>query len=77
MRSGMRLDSISVFLSFSGIPVTITSMMNLLATRYIKSWLGLSRSTTVAVIHHPSILIELSIICCIAVTSDCTHVRLR
>ena len=36
--------------------MTITSKMNALATCYIKSWLGLCHSTTVAVIHHPSIL---------------------
>ena len=42
--------------STSGISVSISKKLNSLATRYIKKWLGLTHSTTVAVIHHPSVL---------------------
>ena len=44
------------FHSVNRIPITITSGMKSLATRYINSSLGLCRSTTVTVIHHSSIL---------------------
>ena len=30
--------------------------MNAKATKFVKSWLGLTRSTSVAVLHHPTIL---------------------
>ena len=30
--------------------------MNATATKYIKRWLGLTRSTSVAIIHHPAVL---------------------
>ena len=30
--------------------------MNATATKYIKGWLGLTRSTSVAIIHHPAVL---------------------
>ena len=50
------IPSLHFFHSVNGIPVTITSKMNSLATCYITSWWGLCCSTTVAVIHHPLIL---------------------
>ena len=43
-------------LAVNGISVYISKKLNSLATRYIKKWLGLTRSTTVTVIHHASVL---------------------
>ena len=43
-------------LAVNGISVSISKKLNSFATRYIKKWLGLTNSTTVAVIHHPSVL---------------------
>ena len=50
------IPSLHYELSVNGTSVSVTRKLNSLATRYIKKWLGLSRSTTVAVIHHPSVL---------------------
>ena len=41
-------------LAVNDISVSISKKLNLFATRYIKKWLGLTHSNTVAVIHHPS-----------------------
>ena len=43
-------------LSVNGTTVSISKKLNSLATRYWKKWLGLFRSTTVAIIHHPAVL---------------------
>ena len=50
------IPSLHYDLAVNGISVSISKKLNSLATRYIKKWLGLTRSTTVAVIHHPSVL---------------------
>ena len=50
------IPSLHYDLAVNGILVSISKKLNSLATRYIKKWLGLTRSTTVAVIHHPSVL---------------------
>lgn len=50
------VPSLQFKLAVDGLPVTIIKKSNALASKFIKSWLGLTRSTTVAVIHHPSIL---------------------
>ena len=50
------IPSLHYELSVNGTSVSVTRKLNSLATRYIKKWLGLSRSTIVAVIHHPSVL---------------------
>ena len=50
------IPSLHYELSVNRTSVSVTRKLNSLATRYIKKWLGLSRSTTIAVIHHPSVL---------------------
>ena len=50
------IPSLHYELSVNGTTVSISRKLNLLATRYLKKWLGLCRSTTVAVIHHPAVL---------------------
>ena len=50
------IHSLHYDLAVNGISVSISKKLNSLATRYIKKWLGLTCSTTVAVIHHPSVL---------------------
>ena len=50
------IPSLHYDLAVNPLSSTTIKKMNSLATRYIKKWLGLSRSTTVAVIHHPSVL---------------------
>ena len=49
------IPSLHYDLAVNGISVSISKKLSSLATRYIKKWLGLTRSTTVAVIHHPSV----------------------
>ena len=48
--------SLNYDLAVNHISVSISKKLNSLATRYIQKWLGLTHSTTVAVIHHPSVL---------------------
>ena len=43
-------------MAVNAISVTAIKKANPVATKCIKSWLGFSRSTTVAVIHHPAVL---------------------
>ena len=50
------MPSLHYELSVNGISTSITKKLNSMATRFMKRWLGLCRSTTVAVIHHPSVL---------------------
>ena len=50
------IPSLHYDLAVNGISVSISKKLNSLATRYIKEWLSLTRSTTVTVIHHPSVL---------------------
>ena len=50
------VPSLHYELSVNGTSIYITKKLNSLATRFVKRWLGLCRSTTVAVIHHPSVL---------------------
>ena len=50
------MTSLHYELSVNGISTSITKKLNSMATRFVKSWLGLCGSTTVAVIHHPSVL---------------------
>ena len=39
-----------------GLASTSVKMANVLATKCVKSWLGLTCSTSVAVLHHPAVL---------------------
>ena len=50
------IPSLHYDLAMNGISVSISKKLNSLATRYIKKCLGLTRSTTEAIIHHPSVL---------------------
>ena len=50
------VPSLHFKLAVNAISVTAIKKANAVATKCIKSWLGLSRSTTVAVIHHPAVL---------------------
>ena len=50
------VQSIHFFLSMNNIPSTTISKMQSMGMKKIKRWLGLTRSTTVAVIHHPDML---------------------
>ena len=50
------IPSLHYDLAVNGISVSISDKLNLLATKYMKKWLGLTCSTTIAVIHHPSVL---------------------
>ena len=50
------IPSLHYELSVNGASVSISRKLNSLSTRYVKKWLGLCRSTTVAVIHHPAVL---------------------
>ena len=58
------IPSLHYDLAVNGISVSISKKLNSLATRYIKKWLGLTRSTTVNVIHHPSVLNILTLESC-------------
>ena len=49
-------QSIRFFLSVNPIPSTIISKMQAMGMKKLKRWLGLTRSTTIAVIHHPDVL---------------------
>ena len=40
----------------NNISATVIKKANALATKCIKSWLGLTRSTSAAVLHHPNII---------------------
>ena len=50
------IPSLHYDLAMNDISISISKKLNSLATRYIKKWLGLTCSTTVAVIHYPSVL---------------------
>ena len=50
------VPSIHYRLAVEGIKKTEIKKLNALATRLVKRWLGLTRSTTVTVLHHPSVL---------------------
>ena len=58
------IPSLHYDLAVNGISVSISKNLNSLATRYIKKWLGLTHSTTVAVIHHPSVFNILTLESC-------------
>ena len=49
-------QSIHFFLSVNPIPSTIISKMQAMGMKKLKRWLGLARSTTIAVIHRPDVL---------------------
>ena len=50
------MPSLHYRFAVNGIFTSTIGKSNVLATKFVKSWLGLTRSTSVAVIHHPSIL---------------------
>ena len=50
------MPSLHYRFAVNGIFTSTIRKSNALATKFVKSWLGLTRSTSVAVIHHPSIL---------------------
>ena len=50
-------QSIRFFLSVNPIPSTYISKMQKMGMKLLKKWLGLTRSTSIAVIHHPDILV--------------------
>ena len=50
------VPSLHYKLAVNAVTKTTISKMNAMATKYVKKWLGLTRSTTVAVVHHPAVL---------------------
>ena len=49
-------QSIRFFLSVNPIPLTYVSKMQKMGLKLLKKWLGLTQSTSIAVIHHPDVL---------------------
>ena len=50
------VPSLHYKLAVNVVAKTTINKMNATATKYIKRWLGLTRSTSVAIIHHPAVL---------------------